>query len=191
MSTHSVIGTTDNVTYDGIYCHYDGHPRAMVYFLAKIIARDGADALLVIMGSEQRAKAGKPDTWHTLHPETPAPDTALPYGDEARDHTVEGFGIISTAGPIYSKKGPVSFSGPLADADTAWADWMYLFTEDLTLRVFECRAGTIAMEVTRFSYDDLVALASDSEATDAWLENMHHPAVCAGREPWRPSILSA
>lgn len=189
MSTRSIIGTTDGTTFEGIYCHFDGYPTNMGLALAKIITRDGADALPVLLGEESRARAGKAGTWDSLVPEMPAPDTALPYEDRsayidavpddeqdpgvhalythlgmgsdestARDHVIEGYGVISTHGTIR-------FSGTVKATDTGWCEWAYLFDENLTLRVYDCQSSLILREVAQFTVADMAKIASgDDEA---------------------------
>lgn len=185
MSTRSIIGTTDETTYDGIYCHYDGYPSGMVPALAEIIVRDGAEALPVLSGRESRASGGPTTSWSSVVPEMPAPTTKLPYPDRetyydkvppdkrdpgieslyvhldmcrknGRDRVIEGYGTVQTMHPMR-------YSGILGGAEVDFdIQWVYLFTDDLTLIVFE---GTEPiMEVGRFTYDDLVAITAEGDA---------------------------
>lgn len=193
MSTRSIIGTTDGITYEGIYCHFDGYPTGMVPALAKIIARDGAAALPVLTGEESRARGGQTATWDSINPEMPNPDTELPYPDrgtylknvavedadqglmslythlemsrpdeDGRDSVIEGYGSVQTTHPLR-------FSGPLDKAEVPFdIEWVYLFTEDLTLLVFE--GVDPIVEVERFTRDDLTALVAGDKAVEDRVE---------------------
>lgn len=186
MSTRSIIGTTDGTTFNGIYCHFDGYPSNMVPALAKIITRDGADALPVLTGREKRARGGVTANWDSLTPEMPSPDTELPYPDyrtyfdkvpvserdpglsalyvhldsgspdERRDQVIEGYGTVMTANPIR-------FSGTVTDpdVDAGLCEWAYLFTDDLTVVVYEI--GDRLTEVGRFTREDLAAITEGDE----------------------------
>ena len=186
MSTRSFIGTTDGNTYEGIYCHFNGYPAHMIPALATIIARDGAAAVPVLTGQEARARGGQTATWSFIAPEMPSPDTELPYpdrhtyrkhvpaedidegllrlyihlapfersnaGSDGRGSVIEGYGSVSLDDPIR-------ISGSFEDIYTCGMDeWVYLFTEDLTLLVFTMDG--FVENVGRFSYEDLVALAA-------------------------------
>lgn len=186
MSTRSIIGTTDGTTFTGIYCHFDGYPSNMVRSLAAIITRDGHDALPILLGSERRARGGETASWTSLTPEMPSPDTELPYPDrstyldctpqedidpgilalyshlatgseEKRDQMIEGYGSVMNTHSIR-------FSGAISDreADTGWCEWVYLFTDDLTVIVYEIGEGLT--EVGRFTRNDLAAITEDDEA---------------------------
>lgn len=188
MSTRSIIGTTDGTTFTGVYCHSDGYPSHMVRALAKIITRDGEAALPVLTGQEKRARGGETANWDCLEPEMPSADTEPPYPDfrtyvdnvpvgerdsgivallghltfdpdgEKRGQVIEGYGTVMT-------RNPLRFSGAVTDreADTGWCQWAYLFTDDLTVIVYEIGEGLT--EVERFTRDDLAAITEDDEAT--------------------------
>lgn len=186
MSTRSIIGTTTGTTFEGLYCHFDGYPTSQVPALAQIITRDGHDALPILTGATQAARGGATASWESLVAEMPAADTELPFADRsdwiesvpakdrdpgighlythlsmgrdnARDSIVEGYGTVHLDSPIR-------FSGTLSDphAQTGWCEWAYLFTEDLTLVVFEIADGLV--EVGRFTREDLAALADGDES---------------------------
>lgn len=192
MSTRSIIGTTDGTAFEGIYCHFDGSPSSMAPELATIITRDGADALPVLTGKTQTARGGKTAAWSAITAVAPAPDTALPdmdystyletvpvserdpavtflYGhlaysnEDARDRIAEGYGTVYLDNPLR-------FSGTLTDpdAETGWTEWAYLFTEDLTLVVYDVAGAPF--EVGRFTREDLVALAAGDKTAVAAVE---------------------
>lgn len=199
MSTRSIIGTTDGTTFEGIFCYFDGYPSHMVRALATIITRDGDAALPVLTGQEKRARGGETANWESLDPEMPSPDTELPYpnrgdylknvpvedqdaglsalyvhldtGDpaERRDQVIEGYGTVMT-------RNPVRFSGTITDRDVnlGWCEWAYLFTEDLTVVVYEVLTTGLS-EVGRFTRDDLKAITEGDEEA---CERISH-AECA------------
>lgn len=183
MSTRSAIGTTDGTTFSAVYCHFDGYPTGIVPDLARIITRDGADALPILLGEAQTARGGKTTSWESLVSEMPAPDTQLPYPEhfdyldkvpaEERDrgisylysHLAGHRGsedeardcIVEGYGTVLTKRPDIRFSGTLPNADTGWCEWAYLFDQNLTLHVFEC-TGTL-VERAQFTTADLAALA--------------------------------
>lgn len=77
-------------------------------------------------------------------------------GEDNRDQLAEGYGSLSTGNAIR-------FCGTITDshAATGWCEWAYLFTDELTLLVFEIADGLT--EVARFSRSDLLALAAGDE----------------------------
>lgn len=188
MSTPSIIGTTDGTTFKGLPCRYDGYPTGMVPDLAKIVTRDGHSALPVLTGQAQAARGGATESWDSLVATMPSADVELLYsndrdyfdnvpaaernpgvsllygrlgrGDESeeRGRLVEGYGTVNTG----TRAGTIS--GSLADPDT-WIGWAYLFTEDLSLVVYEIEGNTAPMrERERFTRDELAALADGDKA---------------------------
>lgn len=186
MSTRSIIGTTDNTTFEGIYCHFDGSPNSMAPTLAKIITRDGADALPVLTGQVEVATGGATSSWESLSADMAAADIELPYPtqqeyfenvagkdrnaglcylyaqmmmerEDGRERMAEGYGVANLGHPIR-------FEGKVADRDpdVGMCEWAYLFTEDLTMVVYEIGRGL--MEVERFTRDDLAAMVAGDEA---------------------------
>ena len=183
MSTRSAIGTTDGTTFSAVYCHFDGYPTGIVPDLARIITRDGADALPILLGEVQTARGGKTTSWESLVSEMPAPDTQLPYPEhfdyldkvpaEERDRGISSLYshlaghrgsedeardcIVEGYGTVLTERPGIRFSGTLPNADTGWCEWAYLFDQNLTLHVFEC-TGTL-VERAQFTTADLAALA--------------------------------
>lgn len=189
MSTRSIIGTTTKNTFHGLYCNFDGYPSSMVPALAKIITRDGAPALDVLTGKTAIAPNGPAKCWDSITAEMPAADTALPYptsreywdavpvgqrdpglmdlyGHLGYGDTPERRGEIAAGYGTVDSKRSVVFSGNLnAPPETGGTEWMYLFTEDLTLIVFDIlRHGLV--ETGRFTLAELKAMAGGAAATD-------------------------
>lgn len=189
MSTRSIIGTVTEDNFHGLYCHFDGNPANMVPALAKIITRDGKPALDVLMGKTAIAANGPAKCWESISADMPAADTlllyptlsdywdAIPvgnrnpglvdlYGHLGYDDTPERRGQVAAGYGTVVTEHSVSFSGNLNESpETGWAEWMYLFTEDLTLIVFDVlRHGLV--ETGRFTLKELKAMAGEATATD-------------------------
>lgn len=191
MSTPSIIGTTDGTNFEGLPCHYDGYPTGMVPDLAKIITRDGHAALPILTGKTKAAHGGATGSWESLVATMPAPDVELLYdndrdyfdnvpaaernpgvsllygrlgrGDESKERgrLVEGYGIVNTGTRAGTTFGTL-------DTPRTWIGWAYLFTEDLSLVVYEIEGNTAPMrERERFTRDELAALADGNEALAA------------------------
>lgn len=191
MSTRSIIGTVArNGDFEGLYCHYDGYPSNMVPALAAIITRDGAAALDVLTGKTAVAPGGPAGYWNSICPQMPAHDMpllypttgeywdAVPAGQrnpgiesliahlgcdrdkaEFRSEIAEGYGIM------HSKA--TKFVGNIHKApNTGWTEWMYLFTEDLTLLALDVLRGSV-VEAGRFTVADLKALAEGDVTVQA------------------------
>lgn len=190
MSTHSILGTLTETTFEGIYADSDGQPTAMVPHLAAIATRDGQAGVEVLTGTRPRSEGGRVGSWDFISEHMPAADTplpqpthidylrSLPSGPQGADagltalYTIIGLlgseseareRIAAGYGLVRPPRRGAWFGGDVTAAPpTGQCEWAYLFTSDLDLVVYELAEGMIERE--RFTRAELADLAEGDEA---------------------------
>lgn len=179
MSTRSIVGTTtDNRTFHGVFCHWDGYPTGMLPELAAILTRDGEAGREALVGSN----------WESIDASMLSADTDLPYPtlDEYAEATprdqqeypirrlyqsLDQYGDAASVriAPGYGERGlgDDRYGGDIAShRGDGWIEWVYIIKPDLSVMVMEPSGadGHLAERGT-FTREDLAAVvAGDTEA---------------------------